>query len=79
MKNKSVKFVRELGIELRRIRKYELGVGRDVIASGTGLDIVYVQLIERGKKEISLETALKFAKALGISILSFEGFLKKDN
>ena len=49
-------------------------MGLDELASLTDLDVVYLDLIERDRKTISLETLLKIAKPLNIKLKDMEEY-----
>lgn len=69
----AVKFGNGIGSELRRIRK-EKQIRLNELAEQSDLDVVYLDLIERNKKDISLETILKILNVLNCSVLDFSEY-----
>lgn len=67
----TIKFGKGVGTELKRLRK-EKGIPLNVLAEKTGLDVVYLDLIERNKKTISMVTIVKILDVLNCSILDFQ-------
>jgi transcriptional regulator with XRE-family HTH domain len=53
------------GDTLRAVR-LEVGVSQEELAHRAGLDRTYVSSCERGKRNVSLETIVKLAEALGV-------------
>lgn len=70
----NIKFSKEMGTELLRKRK-ELGLLKDSVAKKAGIHVVYLDLIERGKKCVCLATFIKLANVLEIRLIDYEGFL----
>lgn len=71
--NTKVKFGNHIGKYIRKLRK-DKQMGLDELAELTGLDVVFLDLIERDIKTISLETLLKIAKALNIKLKDMEDY-----
>ena len=65
--NTKVKFGNHIGKYIHQLRK-DKEMGLDELASLTDLDVVYLDLIERDRKTISLETLLKISKPLNINL-----------
>jgi transcriptional regulator with XRE-family HTH domain len=55
-----------LGANLRKIR-LDKGMSQEGLADLAGLHRTYVSSVERGERNVTLETIDKLAKALGIS------------
>lgn len=55
---------------LSDIRK-EKGLSQETLAEKAGLDRTYISMLERGKRQPTLETLFKLSEALGISPVSF--------
>ena len=68
-----IKFGNHIGKYIRNLRK-ETQMGLDELAESTGLDVVFLDLIERDVKTISLETLLKIAKVLNIKLKDMEEY-----
>lgn len=68
-----VKFGNHIGRYIHMLRK-EKQMGLDELAKATNLDVVYLDLIERDVKTISLETLLKIAKVLNIKLKDMEEY-----
>ncbi|WP_285269212.1 helix-turn-helix domain-containing protein [Kaistella rhinocerotis] len=47
------------------------GMSQEVLANAAGLDRTYLQSIEKGKRNVSLETVEKLAMAFNIEIKDF--------
>lgn len=71
--NAKVKFGNHIGKYIHKLRK-ERQMGLDELARLTDLDVVFLDLIERDMKTISLETLLKIAKPLNIKLKDMEEF-----
>lgn len=71
--SKKVKFGNHIGKYIHNLRK-DQQMGLDELAKLTDLDVVYLNLVERDMKTISLETLLKIAKALNIKLKDMEDF-----
>jgi transcriptional regulator with XRE-family HTH domain len=65
MKEQSL--AKQLGNLIRRLRN-ERGFSQEVFADRCGVHRTYMGCIERGEKNITLETSNKIAKALGLSL-----------
>lgn len=63
--NKSL--AEQLGVIVRCLR-IEAGLSQEGLADLCGLHRTYIGSIERGEKTITIETAQKLAKALGIRL-----------
>jgi transcriptional regulator with XRE-family HTH domain len=61
------KIAKRFGQIIRRER-LEHGLSQEVFASKCGLHRTYIGPIERGEKNITLETANKLAQALGLKL-----------
>jgi transcriptional regulator with XRE-family HTH domain len=61
------------GKRVRQIRK-DKGVSQEKLAELAELDRTYISDIENGKRNVSIETVYKIAKALDISLKYFFGF-----
>ena len=57
----------QFGYVLRELRT-EAGLSQEAFADKCGLHRTYIGSIERGEKNITIETADKIAKALGLSL-----------
>ena len=55
----------EIGSVLRRLRE-EQGLSQEQLGFRAELHRTYVSSVERGKRNVSLETIEKFAEALGV-------------
>jgi transcriptional regulator with XRE-family HTH domain len=65
---------RPFGVSVRTWRK-RLGISQEELAERAGLHRTYISDVERGARNVSLESIDKLARALGISVatlLSFE-------
>lgn len=58
------------GEEVRRLRR-ERGLSQEDFADECGLHRTYVGAVERGEKTVTIETANKIVKALGLSLADF--------
>lgn len=56
---------RKFGSLLRQYREGN-GLSQEQLASLVGVHRTYVGKVERGEKDVSLRTAMKFARALGV-------------
>lgn len=74
MKNSSL--ARQLGTLIRQLR-LEVGISQEEFADRCGLHRTYIGSIERGEKTITVETALKIAQALGLSLSQMFSQLEK--
>lgn len=63
------KLVEELGIVLKNLRLAS-GLSQDELARRCGLHRAYVGAVERGEKNITVETAARLTRGLGISLSS---------
>ncbi len=72
MDNK-IKFGNHIGHYIHKVRK-DKNIKLDELSEMTQLDVVFLDLIERDIKTISLETLLKIAKALDIKLKDMEDF-----
>lgn len=57
----------KFGINLRRLR-HDQGVSQENLAERAGLHRTYVSSVERGERNVTLETIEKLSKALGVSM-----------
>lgn len=55
------------GQHLREIRERK-GISQEKLAALAGLDRTYISKIERGERNISIETAAKLAEALEVPV-----------
>jgi len=55
------------GDHLRKVRAAK-GISQEGLADKAGLHRTYVSSVERGKRNVTLETIEKLAKALGVSM-----------
>lgn len=69
-----MKFGNGIGIELKRIRR-EKEMSKQDVCRITGLDIVHLQLIERNKRTVDMDTLIKIVTAFDTSILQFEKYI----
>jgi transcriptional regulator with XRE-family HTH domain len=53
------------GANLRRLRR-DKGISQEKLADLAGLHRTYVSSVERGERNVTLETVEKLAKALGV-------------
>ncbi len=67
MRNKSKNILINFGIHLRKIR-IERGFSQEVLAAKAGLHRTYIGMLERGEKNITLNSMLKISRALKIEI-----------
>jgi transcriptional regulator with XRE-family HTH domain len=58
---------REFGALVRRLR-YSRGLSQEGLAQAAKLERAYVGMIERGETNVSLRTAFKLARALGMTL-----------
>jgi transcriptional regulator with XRE-family HTH domain len=56
----------QLGANVRAVRTSR-GLTQEQVAFDTGLHLSFVSDIERGKRNISVQTLLKLARALGVA------------
>jgi len=66
------------GKKVRQIRK-DKGVSQEKLAELAELDRTYISDIENGKRNVSIETIFKIAKALESPILKFFELYSKCN
>lgn len=69
-----MKFGNGIGSILKEIRRKKEMSKLDV-CSISGLDIVHLQLIERNKRTVDLNTLVKIVNALGVSVLQFQNYV----
>lgn len=67
----------QFGTLIRRLR-HEAGLSQEEFADRCALHRTYVGSIERGEKTVTIETANKLAKALGISLSQLFARLEKQ-
>lgn len=58
------------GIVLKRFRN-ERGMSQEQVAADAGLSLVYVNMLERGKRHPSLDTVFAIADALSVDVSHF--------
>lgn len=61
---------KKIGALIRRLRQ-EAGMSQEGFADSCGLHRTYIGSVERGEKAITIETAHKIVKALGMSLSHF--------
>lgn len=66
---------KDIGLLVRKLRA-ERGLSQEHFASQCGLHRTYVGLIERGQKNITVETTLKITSALELSLSQFFNLLE---
>lgn len=71
IQKQSIKFANNIGTVLKQHRK-ELGISRMYVAINSKIDVVYLDLIERNKKEVCLNTLIRIATVLEVPLLQFE-------
>jgi transcriptional regulator with XRE-family HTH domain len=54
------------GDSLRKAR-LDLGLSQDALAATAGLHHTHISLLERGKRDPTLETLVRLARALGVT------------
>lgn len=59
--------LRSLGVELRRLRAAR-NLSLNAAADATGLDIKYIQKVERGEKNMTLATLMRFARGYKLDL-----------
>lgn len=69
--------VREFGAVVRRLR-LEQGFSQERFAELCGLHRTYIGTIERGEKVVTIVTAHKVAKALGVSLAAVFSELERE-
>jgi len=73
--------VKRLGERLRKLRK-ERGLSQDQLAELSGLHTNYVGQVERGEKNLTIETLQKVVEGLGVSfeeLFRYLGPMKKKD
>jgi len=60
---------KKLGDKVRRLRKTQ-GYSQELFAELVGVHRTYIGMIERGEKNVTLETLMKLSNALNISLSS---------
>jgi transcriptional regulator with XRE-family HTH domain len=68
---------KRVGILIRQLRR-AAGMSQEAFADHCGLHRTYVGSIERGEKTVTIETANKLARALGLSLSELFRLLEKD-
>lgn len=76
--SEKIMFTKDLGAEIKKRRK-ALGLKRGYVAIEARLDFVFYDMIERGKRSISLKTFTKIAKALDMHLVDYEAYVRRDN
>jgi transcriptional regulator with XRE-family HTH domain len=61
---------KRIGTLIRQLRQ-EAGMSQEEFADHCGLHRTYIGSVERGEKAITIETAQKIVKALGMSLSQF--------
>jgi transcriptional regulator with XRE-family HTH domain len=72
----STSIAKEFGGLVRQLRT-EIGLSQEEFAERCGLHRTYIGAIERGEKTVTIETALKLAKALNTSLSALFTKLEK--
>jgi transcriptional regulator with XRE-family HTH domain len=57
----------KLGIKIKRLRR-QLDLTQEELAAKTKIDYSYINRIENGKRNPSIEIVAKIARALGVSL-----------
>lgn len=70
--------VREFGVVVRRLRLAQ-GFSQEAFAERCSLHQTYIGSIERGEKVVTIVTAHKLAKALGITLSAMFMELEQDS
>lgn len=73
--DRKIKFKQALGPHLRLIRKQK-NIPKNMAAHDAGIDVVYYDLIERGKKSITLDLFIKIAMVLDIPVVKYADYLE---
>jgi transcriptional regulator with XRE-family HTH domain len=68
---------KKIGAQIRRLR-IKAEMSQEEFADRCGLHRTYVGSVERGEKAITIETAQKIVKALGLSLSQFFRQLEGD-
>lgn len=69
----TVKFGNKVGTKIKQERKKK-GIKLDVLSEATGLNVVYLNLIERNRRTVNLNTLIKIASGLNLPVLDFEQY-----
>lgn len=64
---RSSSIAKDFGVLIRRLR-LEMKLSQEEFADQCGLHRTYIGAIERGEKTVTIETALKLAKALNLTL-----------
>jgi transcriptional regulator with XRE-family HTH domain len=64
------------GIVLRNLRT-ERGLSQDRLAIDAGVDRTFVSMLERGTRQPTLDTMLRLASALGVSLSSLASMVEE--
>jgi len=73
MENNLTDIKRLFGKRLREIR-IERGIAQEELSRAAGLNRTYISKIEKGERNVSLETVAKLARALGVKCLELFNF-----
>jgi transcriptional regulator with XRE-family HTH domain len=68
----------EFGVLIRRLR-HARAVSQEELAQTAKLERAYVGMIERGETNVSVRTAFKLARALGLSLTELFAELEGNN
>ena len=69
---------REFGKLVRRLRK-ERGYSQEEFSFRVGLHQTYISSVERGERNVTIQTAGRIAKALGTTLADLFGHLAKNS
>ncbi len=72
-KEETVKFGNKVGTRIKQERK-KRGIKLDALSETTGLNVVYLNLIERNRRTINLNTLIKIVNGLNLRVLDFEQY-----
>jgi len=70
-------FKKAIALVVRELREMKGGITQEKLSEISSLDYKYIQSIERGVKNPSLETILKLSKGFEISASDFVNLIEK--
>ncbi len=70
------KILREFGNKVRELRKSQ-GLSQEKLAEKAGLHYTYIGAVERGEKNLSLQSIEKIAHGLGVDITKLFTFIRQ--